>query len=345
MCAGFSFSQWKPRWPAAYGATSDFAISALVAGGERPLEEALGLFRVAGDDPGQERLRRDEPLSRSTRSAYGSATRAGPPPRGRAGRRRTSESGSSRRAASTSLLRPEAAHRLLERPRPPVRPQRERLALEHGLSHRQRPRPLHHLGHARGDVLQLAGEDAHLVARTVDLQARAVDLVLEGRLARAARAPPRASPAGLASIGATGDRSRSEKRARPAAPSSRAARASSPTLPAYIAARRTSAGAAPRPSRSPRPRGLRAHPGAPRPISSSTSSRRPASSVRSKTARSAAAALAPSRRPSRPRRPTSACVHVARASAAFRPRVRHGSAGSRVRQPRPMRPCGSDPVR
>ena len=93
---------------------------------------------------------------------------------------------------------------------------------------------------------------------------------------RDARAPPPRRRPGSASIGATGDRRRNEKRPRPAAPSSSAARASSPRLGAYIAAARTSAGARPdaraiasitRPSSAP----WRTSPS-----SSSTSRRRPA---------------------------------------------------------------------
>ena len=53
------------------------------------------------------------------------------------------------------------------------------------------------------------------------------------------------SSAVLASMGATGDSTRSEKRASPEAPSSSATRATSPMLPEYIAACRTSAGGRP----------------------------------------------------------------------------------------------------
>ena len=51
------------------------------------------------------------------------------------------------------------------------------------VARRQRERRLDDLGHARGDVVEAAREDAHLVAAAVDLHARAVELPLDRRRA------------------------------------------------------------------------------------------------------------------------------------------------------------------
>src|SRR5207249_992835 len=145
------------------------------------------------------------------------------------------------------------------------------------------------------------------------------------------------SSAVLASMGATGERSRSEKRPRPAAPSSSAARATSPTLPEYIAACRTLDAGSPearaiasssRPSSAP----CRSSP-----ISSSMRKRRSSASARAKRARRACILRSPDPAPRSPATAshspsTSASVSRSPASAAGA----SGTADCSVLHPRPM---------
>ena len=93
------------------------------------------------------------------------------------------------------------------------------------LARRHRARDGHDLGHGDGDVAQVARVHAHLVVHLVDLDARAIELVLERRLAERRRArrrhrrrnrPASAAPAGTAAA---------TNGARPASPSTSAARA------------------------------------------------------------------------------------------------------------------------
>ena len=71
----------------------------------------------------------------------------------------------------------------LESVRAPVGTQRDRLAVGDQVRHRQRERRLDDLGQPRGDVVEAAGVDRHVVARAVDLDPRAVELGLENGLA------------------------------------------------------------------------------------------------------------------------------------------------------------------
>ena len=77
----------------------------------------------------------------------------------------------------------EAAHRDLERVRPTVGAQRDRLAVEDQPLGGKRAHQLDHLGHRPGDVAQAARVDRDLGAILVHLDARAVELELERRLA------------------------------------------------------------------------------------------------------------------------------------------------------------------
>ena len=72
-----------------------------------------------------------------------------------------------------------AARGVLERVRPAVVAQRDRLAVEHDAAHRQRQRGLHDPRHPLGDVVERAAEDGDVVAVAVDLRADAVELPLD----------------------------------------------------------------------------------------------------------------------------------------------------------------------
>ena len=307
------------------------------------LEEALGLLGIARDDSRQERLGRHEPPE--PLDALG--VRQGDERAFAFHVERVEEEGRERQRAAGGvdvLASAEAAHRLLEGARPPVRAQRERLALDDGLAHRERARPLHHLGHARRHVLQLPGEDAHLVPRPVDLQPRAVQLVLEGRLAES-----------LERLLGVAGRARQHRRHRREEAQRETAEAGRPLLgaprgPALRGPARTSRPLArrrrrgPMPARSPRSRGRRAPPGAPR-----RAAARPAGAAPLRPWTRAAARSDRRRRSVEPAPVSAATPDKAsstRSSVRGAPTAGpEGIAGSSVFQPIPMRPCGSVPVR
>ena len=138
-----------------------------------------------------------------------------------------------------------AAGGVLEGHRAPVVGEGERLAVEDEALGRQRAGDLDHLGEPRGDVVEAAGHDEHLVAVAVHLDADAVELGVDGDLGLAVgrEAPHRGSDVGRAggehrhaSVG------RPRARSRPAPPRPRTPpRRPPPCEPASIAARRTAA--------------------------------------------------------------------------------------------------------
>ena len=264
VCAGFSFSQWKPRWPAAYGASSDFAIRPSWPGRERLLEEALGLVGVARHDARQERAAGDEPpqpldalgvrqrderalafeVQQRRRRTTRAAARGARPRRpccGRAGASSPGTGAAGRPARSASAS-------------PSTTASRTGSARAHSTTSGTRA---------------VTSCSCRVKTRTSS-PARWTCSRAPSSLYSKAASPSRssassASPAGLASIGATGESRRSEKRPRPAAPSSSAARASSPEARRVHRGRsHVRRGRGPMPARSPRSRGPRALPGAPR---------------------------------------------------------------------------------
>src|SRR5439155_11941016 len=76
----------------------------------------------------------------------------------------------------------EPAHGHLKRQRPAIRPESDRLTVEDGVREWQASRRFDDLGHGASHIVQLTRVDPHLVALLVDLNARAVELVLERRL-------------------------------------------------------------------------------------------------------------------------------------------------------------------
>ena len=100
------------------------------------------------------------------------------------------------------------------------RRERDHLAVEHEHSERERAHRLHDLGHAVGHVGEVPREDAHLVALAVHLQARAVELPLDGGLAEPLERG-RESVAGCASIGWSGRSRVSRNSASPRCPRQR----------------------------------------------------------------------------------------------------------------------------
>ena len=69
----------------------------------------------------------------------------------------------------------------LKRVRPSVCAQREGLAVQDQRPHRQPAGHLDKLRHPAGDVVQAAGEDAHIAAEDMDLHPRTVELPFDRR--------------------------------------------------------------------------------------------------------------------------------------------------------------------
>ena len=100
-------------------------------------------------------------------------------------------------------LAPEAAHRDLERLRPPVRPERDRLAVDDQLRRWQRSDDLDHLRHRAGHLVELAGEHPDLVAALWTC-IRAPSSFHSNAASPSCASASSASSAGCASIGCTG---------------------------------------------------------------------------------------------------------------------------------------------
>ena len=203
MCTGLTFSHAAPRRPAAYGASSAFTITPSWPARERGVERRRPPSRVVGDDardPQRGRARRAS--SAAARSCSGASSRSSP-----SRWRRSKKNGVSgiSRAALDVASRAEARRGDLERPRPAVvvaarSPRRRARAARAGSARAAS----HHLGHARGHVVERAREDRDVVAVAVDLDARAVELPLDRGAGRSARARRRRRARCRASIGASG---------------------------------------------------------------------------------------------------------------------------------------------
>ncbi len=175
MCTGLTLTQLLPRRPAAYGEPTALTTtpswpadraSAMTCSCDNGISRHLAGYAVGRGDllehlqAGRERLV-DEVTSVDVQHVE--------EPRGQHG--------------LALGLGAEAAHRLLEGARRAGLVERERLAVEDDVGDRQRPGDVDDLGHAGGDVGEAPGVDADDVAATVDLDPRAVELVLDRRLA------------------------------------------------------------------------------------------------------------------------------------------------------------------
>ena len=150
---------------------------ALVPGGERLGEEALGLGRIGGGDP-----RHRERADRAVEQRQALAQR--PIDERLAIEVEHVEEERAQHAEVEPPRSPEPAHRVLERARRLVLVQTQHLSVEHDGIDVERRRDRGDLGQPVGDVVQVAREDPHAGARAVDLDARAVDLPLDRRRAR-----------------------------------------------------------------------------------------------------------------------------------------------------------------
>ncbi len=173
MCTGLTLTQDLPRLPAMYGESDRLDDDALVPGGECLERQLLGGIRVVRDDAGHPPFAGDP-------GEFGEAH----------GERLIDE------IASVDVQQveepwaqdefagdvgAEPRHGLLERPRPTVLIEREGLAVEDQVARGETAHDLDDLGHPMGDVGEAASEDADLITVSMDLDPRAVELVLDGR--------------------------------------------------------------------------------------------------------------------------------------------------------------------
>ena len=84
-----------------------------------------------------------------------------------------------------------ATGRDLKRERSLIGVEGDRLAVEHGVAHRQRACDLDDLGHARGHVVEAPAEDRDVAVAHVHLHAHSVELPLRAALSRGARSRSR----------------------------------------------------------------------------------------------------------------------------------------------------------
>ena len=210
---------------------------ALVTLGQRGGEEPLGFLRVGGHEPGhahrlrEHRLERREPLSGGAVEQV-VAVEVEAVEEDRRERDRPSQLVDVELAA-------EAAHRHLERPWPAAVVERDRLAVEDEGFDRELPNRLDELGHAGGDVGQVARVDAHVAGEPVHLDSRAVELPFDGGRSRAGRARRRCSRPSARASAASGRKSVEPEAREPGSPSAIAAAATAPRSPLSISARRT----------------------------------------------------------------------------------------------------------
>ena len=175
MCTGLTLSQPEPRRPAAYGASRAFTTTPSWPAAERRVERRLRRLRVVRSV----RARRDARPAPSRR-APPPARESGSPSRSAPSRcRRSKKQRRERRGPRAARAEPRGGD--LERLGPAVVAQRDRLAVEHERTGRQRARQRDHLGQPRGDVVERAREDRDVVAVAVHLHPRAVELRVDER--------------------------------------------------------------------------------------------------------------------------------------------------------------------
>ena len=143
-------------------------------GGERFGEEGVGGRGVVGDQ------RRDDPAGSDPRQHLAALLERPVEQVDAVGAQAVEEEGLQRRRV-LDLIATEAAHRVLEPFGSLVVGEPDRLAVEDELGRGERHDEVDDLGEPRRDVVQVAGEDAHLGTRSVHLHARAVELPLDRR--------------------------------------------------------------------------------------------------------------------------------------------------------------------
>ena len=181
MCSRLILSHDAARLAGFVGRRQRFRHHAFVSAGERVFVESLRFGSVARHETryqqlaGQRARQRLDPLGRG---GFGQRVRAEAHAVEEEHRQRQ------RRLHCRHVERaPEPAHRDLERLRRAIGLERNRLAVENQLRHRARAHGGDDLGRRGGHVVAIAREYPHVVAGLVHLDARAVELPLEGRRA------------------------------------------------------------------------------------------------------------------------------------------------------------------
>ncbi len=176
MCRGLTLIHSAPRRPARYGRVQGLQHHPFVPAGDRVGEEGPGLLRVGGDDAGGEPVCRHDRRQAALPLAGRGVDQVGAVQVQQVEQERR-ERGLGALPADVGLARG-AGGGDLERPRPPVRGERHRLAVQdHGVD-RQGQGGLGDLRHPCGDVIQRAGEHGDVLAGPVHLDPDAVDLPL-----------------------------------------------------------------------------------------------------------------------------------------------------------------------
>src|SRR2546422_2023243 len=210
---------------------------AFVPGDERLLEERLDLLLALRDATGRQQVRRHEPLEELPAHAV-----------------RLIDQRSSVEVEDIEQVQlqwnlflgrfdavhaPEAAHEILKWKRLALPVHRDDLAFEQKLGRGQCLRNRDDLGKAGRDIAQSPTEDLHRVALAMNLDPRAVELVLDRRHAPCTASTSSRSSAIPASIGFIGARMRKPRERNPSAPSESAISAIIPRSPRNMWAVRT----------------------------------------------------------------------------------------------------------
>ena len=160
MWTGLTLRHAPPRRPASYGDVERLHHHALVAGGDRPVEERRRLVGVGGDDRRQAGARPARP-SPGARGARRAARRR----RLAAGVQDVEEVRRQPAPAARRRVGAEVAHRVLEAPRRALVVDAEHLAVEHEVAAGQPGDERGDRPEAVGDLVEVAGEEADLARR------------------------------------------------------------------------------------------------------------------------------------------------------------------------------------
>ena len=156
---GFTLRHAPPRRPASYGDASAFTITPSWPAASASSSNAPATVGIVGAHRRDHALAGDRARARRAVSASGASRRSS------SSRRRTSKKNARERdAVRVDALPAEAAHRVLEALRPFVVADADRLAVEHERARRERAHGGDDLRQPVGDVVEVAGVDAHVVA-------------------------------------------------------------------------------------------------------------------------------------------------------------------------------------
>ena len=177
MWTGFTLRHAPPRRPASYVAARSFTITPSWPLATALVEEPLCFVRVSGDDRGEpsetRNGRREQlPTYRERLGDDGLATDV-----------EDVEEERCEPGATARCVGAEVTHRVLEASRRAVVEHAEHLTVEHEVTAGQRANEIDDAAEAVGHVVEVAGEEPDVVAASVGLDPRPVELPLHGSLA------------------------------------------------------------------------------------------------------------------------------------------------------------------